>query len=50
MKLISILTYNMDLEVWDIDCINNIAKTYNKVSKGITLQLQHLQDEELEEI
>ena len=39
MKLVSALTYDIDLEDWDIDCINKVAKTYSKVSKGIHLWL-----------
>ena len=42
--------YDIDLEDWGIDCINKVAKTYNKVFRGIDLQLQHLRGKELEEI
>ena len=37
MKLVSALTYDIDLEDWDIDHINKVAKTYGKVSRGIAL-------------
>lgn len=42
--------YNINLEDWNIDCINNIAITYDKVFKGITLWLQYLQGKEPEKI
>lgn len=42
MKLISTLTYDIDLEDWNINHINNVVKTYGKVSKSIALWLQHL--------
>ena len=50
MKLVSAPTYDIDLEDWDMDRINKVAKTYGKVFKGIALQLQHLRDKEPEEI
>lgn len=39
MKLILALTYNIDLENWDVDYINNIVKIYDKVFRSIVLQL-----------
>ena len=50
MKLVSTPTYNIDLEDWDMDRINKVAKSYGKVSRGIIIWLQHLQGEEPEEI
>ena len=50
MKLVSAPTYDIDLEDWDMDRINKVAKTYGKVSRGITLRLQHLRGEKPEEI
>ena len=50
MKLVSAPTYDIDLEDWDMDRINKVAKTYGKVSRGIALRLQHLRGEEPEEI
>ena len=50
MKLISALTYDIDLENWDMDCINKVAKTFGKISRGIHLWLQYLRGEEPEEI
>ena len=37
MKFILALMYNIDLEDWDMDFINKVAKTYKKVSKDIAL-------------
>ena len=42
MKLVSVPTYDIDLEDWDIHCIKKVENTYNKVSKGIQLQKQEL--------
>ena len=39
MKYVLAPLYNIDLEDWNIDYINKVAKTYGKVSKGITLWL-----------
>lgn len=39
MKFILALNYNIDLEDWNINCINKVAKTFDKVFKGIHLQL-----------
>lgn len=50
MKLVLTSTYDIDLEDWDMDYINNIAKTYGKVSKSIALWLQYLRGKESEEI
>ncbi len=33
-----------------MDCINKVAKTYGKVSKGISLWLQYLEGKESEDI
>ena len=35
MNLILALTNYIDLEDWDLNCINKIAKTYDRVSKDI---------------
>ena len=50
MKLVSAPTYDIDLEDWDMDRINKVAKTFGKASRGIHLRLQHLRGEEPEEI
>lgn len=50
MQLVAALTYDINLENWDINRINIIAKTYNKVFGGIVFRLQHLQGEKLEKI
>ena len=50
MKLVSAPTYDIDLEDWDIDRINKIAKTYGRVFRGIHLQIQYLRDEEPKKI
>ena len=42
--------YDINLEDWDLDRINTVAKTYGKVSRGIALRLQHLRGKESEEI
>lgn len=42
MKLVSALIYDIDVQNWDMDCINKVTKTFEKVSKGIVLQLQYL--------
>lgn len=42
--------YDINLEDWAMNYINNIAITYSKVSKGITLWLSYLQDKKLEKI
>lgn len=42
--------YNINLEDWDIDCINKVAKTYSKISRGITFWLQYLQSKKPEKI
>lgn len=42
MKLVLAPMYNIDLENWDIYCIDKIAKLFDKVSKGIHLWLQYL--------
>lgn len=34
--------YIIDLKDWNMDYINKVAKTYNKISKDIVLQLQYL--------
>ena len=39
MKLVLAPTYDFDLEDWDMDCINKVAKTYVKVSRGIAFWL-----------
>ena len=39
MNLIMILTYNINLKDWNIDYINKVAKTYDKISKNIILWL-----------
>lgn len=39
MRLVLTPIYNINLENWDIDCINKVIKTYNKVSKDISLWL-----------
>ncbi len=50
MKLISNPIYNLNLEDWDMNYIDKVAKTFDKISKGIYLQLQHLQSNKLKEI
>lgn len=35
IKLISVLTYNINLENQNIDYVNKVAKTYNKLSNNI---------------
>ena len=50
MKLILALTYDIDLEDWDIDCINKVAKIYDKISRYIVLWLRHLQGKKPEKI
>lgn len=50
MKLIMAQTYDIDLEDWAMDCINKVTKTFGEISSCIHLWLQHLQDEQLEEI
>lgn len=50
MKLISILIYDINLKDWDIDNINKVAQTFDKVSKGIYLWLYHLLSNKPEEI
>ena len=50
MKLVSAPTYDIDLEDWDMDCINEVTKTYGRVSRGIHFRIQHLQGIEPEEI
>ena len=50
IKLVLAPTYDIDLEHWDMDRINKVAKTYGRVSRGIHHRLQHLRGEELEEI
>ena len=42
IKLVSAPTYDIDLEDWDINRINKVAKTYGRVSRGIHLRLQYL--------
>lgn len=37
MKLVLALTYNINLEDWNMDYINNVAKTYNKISRNFAL-------------
>ena len=50
IKLVLAPRYNVYLKDWDIDCINHVAKSYNKISRIIAYRLRHLQGEELEEI
>ena len=50
MKLVLTPTYNIYLKDWDIDCINKVAQTFGKVSRGIHFQLQYLQGKKPEEI
>lgn len=35
MKFVSISKYNTKFKDWDIDCIDQIEKIYNNISKGI---------------
>lgn len=37
MKFVLTSMYNINFKDWNIDCINNIAKTYSKISKYIAL-------------
>ena len=50
MKFVVVPTYDIDLEDWNMDCINKVVQTYGNVSRGIALWLQHLQGKEPEEI
>lgn len=49
MKFFSALTYDINLDNRNIDCINQVTKTFGKVFRGIYLQLVYPQDK-LEEI
>ena len=37
MKLVSAPTYDIDLKDWDMDRINEVTKTFGKISRGIHL-------------
>lgn len=37
MKLVLALIYDINLEDWDIDYINKVDQTFDKVFKGIAL-------------
>lgn len=37
MKFVLPSIYNINLKDWDMNYINNIIKTYNKISKNINL-------------
>lgn len=50
IKLILALTYDINLEDWDMNYIDKVAKTFDKVSSGIFLWVHHLQGNKLEEI
>ncbi len=50
MKLVSAPTYDIYLEDWDMDRINKVTQTYDRVSRVVALRLQHLRGEEPEEI
>lgn len=50
MNLVLAPIYNINLEDWNLNCINKIAKTYSEVSKTIVLWLQYLQSEESEKL
>lgn len=50
MKLILSSTYDIDFEDYDINHINKIAKTYDKIFKSIVFWLYHLQGKKPEKI
>lgn len=39
MKLVLAPMYDIDLEDWDIDCLDKVDKTFSKVSRDIHFQL-----------
>lgn len=42
MKLVLSLKYDINLKDWNMDCIKDVRKIFDKVSKGIHLRLQYL--------
>ena len=42
MKFVSSPIYHIDLKECDIDCINKVAKIFDKTSRGIHPWLQYL--------
>ena len=50
MKLVSEPRYNINIKNWDMNCINLVVQSYNKVYRVVGHQLGHLEGEELEEI